>query len=186
MGRQAITPLSDTEKEPDSHLTRPLHQLGRLERFLLQSLRLWAFRGRGQSRHAGSDWRQAFIACLEPVRMGDGRVLRVQIVEGMFEEVLADFSAFLAVLLGGERQAWRFHHPQCLGVDPSEAALLDLLRLAQCGEMTAAMALLRNQVAADRAERSLRYLSNAIRVLQGCGLGLPLSLKGDAGLALTH
>lgn len=186
MGRLAITPLSDTEKEPDSRLTRPLHQFGWLERLLLQSLRLWAHRVQVQARHAGSDWRQSFIACLEPVQMRDGRTLRVQIAEGMFEEVLADFASFLAILTGGERQAWRFHHPHCLSVDSSEAALLDLLRLAQCGEMTAALALLRNHVEAERAERSLRYLGNAVRVLQGCGLGLPLSLRGDAGLALLH
>jgi hypothetical protein len=147
-------------------------------------------RGQGQkdaqSRHAASDWRQTFIACLEPASMRDGRVPRIQIVEGMFEDVLADFSTFLAILLGGEQQAWRFHHPQCLSVDATEAALLDLLRLAQCGEIPAAMALLRNHVEADRVERSLRYLGNVIRVLQGCGLGLPVSLTGDPGLALMH
>jgi len=75
MGRLAITPLSETEKEPHSHLNRPLHQMGR----------------------------QSFIACLEPVRMRDGRVLRVQIVDGMFEEVLADFTSFGAIPFA----AWR-------------------------------------------------------------------------------
>lgn len=190
MGRLAITPLFDSEKEPESRITRPLHQLARTERVLLLSIRLWAARGQVaegvQSRHAAGDWRQAFIASLEPAQMRDGRILRVQIIEGMFEDVLADFSTFLAILLGGEKQVWRFHHPQCLSVDPSEAALLDALRLAQCGETAAAMAMLRNYVDADRAERSLRYLGTVVRVLQGCGLGLPLALKGDAGLSLVH
>lgn len=190
MGRLAITPLFDNEKEPDSPALRPLHQLGRSERLLLQTLRLWAVRGQGQngaqSRHAAGDWRQTFIACLDPAPMRDGRVLRIQIVEGMFEDVLADFGTFLAILLGGARQAWRFHHPHCLSVDLTEATLLDLLRLAQCGEMSAAMALLRNHVEMNRAERALRYLGNVIRVLQGCGLGLPLMPRGDAGLGMMH
>lgn len=171
-----LSPEKDEESRP-----RLSSSLGRGERWLLRALRLWAQRRQPLGAGAPSlgrpeDWRVAFLASLEPLPAGKAH-RRVQLTDSGLDDTLADINACLGIIAAAPGRAWRFHHPGCLGLDGDECLLLDLLRLAASDELIAATALLRAQFPGDtapaRAERALRYLSQALTSLAEMGLTLP-------------
>lgn len=194
MARSGINSLSLAEKEAEAQPRRLLLNLDRAERWLVRALRLWAQNRQmpagapgGASRAA--EWRVAFLASLEPAQSRLGRPLarRVQVVDSALDDALADFNACLGILAAAPDKTWRFHHPGCLGLDGDEVLMLECLRLAADGELTAAQTLLRSQLPApcgpNRAERALRYLTQVIATLGEMGLTFPGS-SGEGASAL--
>lgn len=186
MGRFIVNPLLEHDKDDTAPTGNTVMARGRAERLLLLTLRLWALKRRAEEQgHAMGEWRQTFLASLEPV-FGAGRV---SIAEGALEDALADFDGFLATIISAPDHIWRFHHPRCLGIDADEMALLNVMRLVQLGEIAAASALLHQTIAGERVERALRYLGSAVKALRTTGLGLPhvrADGHSDRGLNLTH
>lgn len=177
MARLSTNLLPHLDKDEETARLRLLSSLGRSERWQLQALRLWALR-RAADHTAPTggrpeDWRVAFLASLEPVGLGR----RVQVEAGALDDALADINACLGIIAAAPGKTWRFHHPGCLGLDPDESRLLDFLRLAAWGETDAAVAILRGQfpgtTGSTRAERALRYFTQAAASLARLGLSAP-------------
>ncbi|WP_374375184.1 hypothetical protein [Dongia sp.] len=194
MARSGINSLSLAEKEGEGQPRRLLLNLDRAERWLVRAIRLWAQRRQmpaGAPGNAGrvEDWRVAFLASLEPAqsRLGHPIQRRVQVIDSALDDALADLNACLGILAAAPDKTWRFHHPGCLGLDGDEMLMLDFLRLAADGELTAAQTLLRSQLPApcgpNRAERALRYLTQAVATLGEMGLTFP-HRTGDEHSAL--
>lgn len=190
MARMDPNLLNSMDKDEESR-PRLSASLGRGERWLLRALRLWA--QRRQPLGAGmpplgrpEDWRVAFLASLEPRAISTARG-RVQFNEAATDDALADINACLGIIAASPGRTWRVHHPGCLGLDADECLLLDFLRLAALGEVSAATALLRAQfpgeTAAARAERATRYLAQALASLNEMGLTLP---RGEGERVSLH
>lgn len=184
MARSGINFLSLPDKEAGPEKRRLLLDLGRAERWLVRAMRLWAQRRAGAVGEGRSeDWRVAFLASLEP---GAHPLRRVQIADGAVDDALADFNAALGVLVASSSKTWRFHHPGCLGLDADEAFLLDLFGLMAGRDRGMAQALLAAQMpgadGAIRAERTLRYLAQAMIALHQMGVSLPRASRGASAL----